>query len=57
LTKVNLGDVKTIGDYAFDQCTSLGTVNLNAVAMIGTSAFSLCPLNSITIDPANAKFN
>lgn len=42
LTKVDLPNVKTIGDSAFQTCTALAEVNLPELTTAGTSAFAGC---------------
>ena len=51
LAKVTIGQsVKTIGDYAFINCSSLTTIEIpNSVTEIGISAFSSCSSLSILI--------
>ena len=51
LAKVTIGQsVKTIGDYAFINCSSLTTIEIpNSVMEIGISAFSSCSSLSILI--------
>jgi len=49
--------VETIGEYAFQGCTSLTSVDLGSVKTIGTYAFSGCDhLNSISFDDPTIKY-
>ena len=51
--------VTSIGDYAFDNCTSLTRIEIpSSVTSIGTYAFSWCvSLNSINVDKSNQEYS
>jgi hypothetical protein len=54
---VNFGTVSAIGNYAFQGCATLATINLRNVTSIGDSAFYGVPLSKINIDEDNSIFN
>ena len=57
ITKVVIEDgVTTIGEYAFDACSSLESVEIsNSVIKIGESAFSNCPALASVVIPSGVE--
>ena len=51
LKHIDLGDVVTVGGFAFQECSNLETVVMDHVRIIGPGAFEFCrSLRSISID-------
>ncbi len=57
LTSVNLKNVTSIGNSAFEECKSLSSITMDKVTVIGSSAFSNTALTSFTVPSGVTKID